>query len=206
MLELSHFLDEEVVNKVEMEIFQDKIKLEWNLSDNFKLVETRNKEIGLVINELEEVAWRTAGQITEGEFDVIKKMVSIQRNMDLFDKEYYENDMKSMREYVDTVNNYDNRINLIEQWLIRKEDEYKSRVNRPPAHLKKTDNEIFAQINKPIKRARERLVSRLLTVDEHGNKIEKDYKDLTTKELNTLTESLCLRLYLFNYDYPAFLY
>ena len=46
-------------------------------------------------------------------------------------------------------------------------------------------------MDKPIKRARERLVSRLLAADEHGNKIDKEYKDLTSKELNTLTEGLC---------------
>lgn len=70
-------MDEEVVNKVEMEIFQERIKKEWDLSANFKLVETRNKEIGLVINELEEVAWRMAGTIDEEEFKSVKKMVSI---------------------------------------------------------------------------------------------------------------------------------
>jgi hypothetical protein len=56
-----------------------------------------------------------------------------------------------------------------------------------------------------LKRARERLVSKFLINDEHGNRIEKDYKDLTSKELNTISESLVIRFYLFNYDYPAFL-
>lgn len=126
--------------------------------------------------------------------------------MDLFDREFYDNDMKSMKEYLDTVNKYDDRIALLEAWIIRKEDEFKSRVNRPPAHLKKVDSEIFATLDKPIKRARERLVSKLLSTDEYGNKIDKKYKDLTSKELNTLTESLCQRLYLFNYEYPAFLF
>jgi hypothetical protein len=56
-----------------------------------------------------------------------------------------------------------------------------------------------------LKRARERLVSKFLINDENGNRIEKDYKDLTSKELNTISESLVIRFYLFNYDYPAFL-
>lgn len=169
-------------------------------------METRNKEIGLVINELEELAWRMAGMISEGELSTIKKMVSIQRNQDLFDREFYDNDMKSMEQFVDAVNAYDKRINLVEQWIVRKEDEFKSRVNRPPAHLKKPDSELFAQIDKPIKEARQKLVSRLLSADEFGNKIEKNYKDITSKELNTLTEGLCLRFNLFNYDYPPFLF
>ena len=45
VLELSHFLDEEVVNKVETEMFGDKLRREWGLSKDFKVVETRNKEI-----------------------------------------------------------------------------------------------------------------------------------------------------------------
>ena len=61
VVELSHFLDEEVVNKIETEIFSDKLRNDWGLSKEFKVVETRNKEIGLVLNELEELAWRSAG-------------------------------------------------------------------------------------------------------------------------------------------------
>jgi hypothetical protein len=61
VVELSHFLDEDVVNKVETEIYSDKLRSEWGLSADFKVIETRNKEIGLVLNELEEVAWRSAG-------------------------------------------------------------------------------------------------------------------------------------------------
>jgi hypothetical protein len=45
VLELSHFLDEEVVNKVETEMFGDKLRRDWGLSKDFKVVETRNKEI-----------------------------------------------------------------------------------------------------------------------------------------------------------------
>lgn len=61
ILEISHFLDEEVVNKVETEIFSERVKQEWSLSKDFNIIETRNKEIGHVLNELEEVAWRIAG-------------------------------------------------------------------------------------------------------------------------------------------------
>ncbi len=61
VVELSHFLDEEVVNRVETEIFSEKVRAEWGLSSDFKLLQTRNKEISLVLNELEEVAWRSAG-------------------------------------------------------------------------------------------------------------------------------------------------
>ena len=61
VVELSHFIDEEVVNKVEAEMFSERLRKDWGLSKDFKIVETRNKEIGLVLNEMEELAWRSAG-------------------------------------------------------------------------------------------------------------------------------------------------
>jgi len=85
VVELSHFLDEEVVNKVETELFSEKLRQDWGLSQDFKVVETRNKEISLVLNELEEVAWRSAGQLTEKDFENVKAMISVKRNKDYFD-------------------------------------------------------------------------------------------------------------------------
>jgi hypothetical protein len=43
-------------------------------------METRNKEISLVLNELEELAWRMAGQFNKKDLDAIKATFSIQRN------------------------------------------------------------------------------------------------------------------------------
>ena len=48
-------------------------------------------------------------------------------------------------------------------------------------------------------------MSKLLIADDHGNPIDKQYKDLTSRELNAIVENLCVRLYLFNYEYPRFL-
>ena len=97
VVELSHFLDEEVVSKVETEIFGDKLRNEWGLSKDFKVVETRNKEISLVLNEFEELAWRSAGQLTEKDLEHLKAMLSVKRNRDYFDRQFYENDMKSLK-------------------------------------------------------------------------------------------------------------
>jgi len=77
---------------------------------------------------------------------------------------------------------------------------------RPTAALQKADQVLNAQMDGPKRRARERLAAKLLIADEFGTPIEnKQYSDLTSRELHTLTENLCLRMYLFNYDYPAFL-
>jgi len=46
----------------------------------------------------------------------------------------------------------------------------------------------------------------MLTADEFGNPVErKAYKELTTRELHILAESLSVRLHLFSQKYPAFL-
>lgn len=79
-------MDEDVVNKIETEIFSDRLRKEWGLSPDFKVIETRNKEISLVLNELEEVAWRSAGMFSEKDFEYLKAMLSVKRNKDYFDK------------------------------------------------------------------------------------------------------------------------
>jgi hypothetical protein len=135
VVELSHFLDEDVVNKIETEIFSDRLRKEWGLSHDFKVIETRNKEISLVLNQLEEVAWRSAGQFDERDMGHLKAMLSVKRNKDYFDKQFFETDMKSLDNFVEAANQYDDRIKLLERWIVRKEDEFKSRVVRPPKSL-----------------------------------------------------------------------
>ena len=54
-------VDKDAVRKVELSCLEQTIRDEWKLSHEFKLVTTRNKEIDLVLAELEEVAWRISG-------------------------------------------------------------------------------------------------------------------------------------------------
>jgi len=108
--------------------------------------------------------------------------------------------MQSMQDFMNDSNHYDDRINMLSEWLARKENEYKSRINLPPKHLKKTDNELFNQYDKDLKRARESLVAKMIDKES-----PKNYDDLTSLELHNLSESLAIRLHLFNYEYPRFL-
>lgn len=55
------------------------MKKEWNLASDFKLVDQRNKEIDLVLEELEEIAWRTSGQFTKNEIKAVKEMFLVGR-------------------------------------------------------------------------------------------------------------------------------
>lgn len=49
-------------------------------------------------------------------------------------------------------------------------------------------------------------MAKLLSTDEFGNSMKpRDYKDLTTGDLSRITEAICVRLHLFNGEYPAFL-
>jgi hypothetical protein len=143
ILELSHFIDEEVINRVEVEMMSKRTRKEWNLPDDFNLLETRNKEISLVINELEELAWRMTGQLDSGEIDAMKTMLTIGRNKNFFDKQYFPLDMESLHEFIDTANSYDDRQKLIEEWLLRKEQEWKSRVMLPSKGLQKSDAKLY---------------------------------------------------------------
>lgn len=60
VLELSLFVDNETVKQVEMGLLEDSLRKDWRLSDDFNLASRRNKEIDLVMREMEEVSWRAA--------------------------------------------------------------------------------------------------------------------------------------------------
>lgn len=62
-------------------------------------------------------------------------MLSVKRNKDYFDKQFFDTDMQSLDNFVEAANQYDDRIKLLERWIVRKEDEIKSRVVRPPKSL-----------------------------------------------------------------------
>merc|ERR1712166_1728419 len=170
ILELSHFLDEEVINRVDMDIMSSRIREEWDLPKDFQVIETPNKEISIVLNELEEVAWRMAGTYNEGEVSTLQDMFSIQRNTDTFDKAFYENDMKSMREFIAKANSFDERNQLIQEWFVRKEEEIKSRIVFPDKSMQKTDDVLHERIDGKLRRARELMVSKFLINDEFGTK------------------------------------
>ena len=207
VLELSHFLDDEVINRVEMEVLSSKLSQDWGLPKDFKIIETRNKEIGMVLNELEEVAWRMSGMFDQKDMETLETMFSINRNKDFFDKQYYKSDMQSMKEFLHQTNSCDNRAKLLEDWVSRKELEIKARIVLPPNSFKKSDSAIFEKVDHKLKAAREKIVAKMLETDEFGNKIKdgKSYKDLTTTELARISESVCVRLNLFQGDYPEFM-
>ena len=139
--------------------------------------------------------------------ETLTQMFSINRNKNSFDREYYDIDMQSMASFIESTGPYDDRIKLLEEWCVRKEEEVKSRVVLPPKAFKKQDSELFAQIDGNLKVAREKIVSKFLETASNSpsGAPEREYKDLTTIELHKISESIAVRLNLFGGDYPAFM-
>ena len=79
--------------------------------------------------------------------------------------------MESMDAFFEEANNFDDRMRLLENWIARKEIEYQSRVNLPTSDLQRPDYEIHQIIDKPLKKAREGLLGKMLTEDPYGNKV-----------------------------------
>ena len=62
-------------------------------------------------------------------------MTSLGRNLDKFDQAFYGIDMESMEQFFNNANNFDQRMTLLENWLCRKEEEYRSRLSLPTPEL-----------------------------------------------------------------------
>ena len=194
------------MRKTELSLLEGSLKKTWKLQDDFRLVEQRNKEIDLTLKELEEIKWRLGAVLNEDDYETMKSMLGVGRGLDKFDKEFSEIDVESLKEFFDSSNNYDDRVTLLENWICRKEEEIKMRVNLPTSQLKKTDGTAHQILDKGLKDAREAIVGKMLTTDEFGNShAPKKYSELTSSELHMLVESMSVRLNLFNNKYPSFL-
>ena len=58
-------------------------------------------------------------------------MFSLGRGIDRFDQVFLEIDLKSFEDFFTEANTFDNRTTLLENWICRKEEEYRKRVNLP---------------------------------------------------------------------------
>ena len=76
------------MRKVELSLLEDTLKKKWVLADDFSLVDRRNKEIDLVMHEMEEVTWRTAALFDAREKKSIEDMVFIDRGHDAFENAF----------------------------------------------------------------------------------------------------------------------
>lgn len=177
------------------------MKNDWNFGSDFKLVTRRNKEIDRVLAKYEEKAFRAAGRFTSSDVHHIKEMFLVGRNFETFDKAYLPTDTQSLDHFIEDVNAFDSRIEMLETWLYRKEQEMDKRVNLPTAELKRSDRTIHKKLENEYRPGRQRLVAHILDLEEK----ESAYHDLSSDKLHELVESLSTRLNLFEREYPAFL-
>mmetsp|Transcript_36750 Transcript_36750/g.44952 ORF Transcript_36750/g.44952 Transcript_36750/m.44952 type:complete len:473 (+) Transcript_36750:201-1619(+) len=154
VLELALLVDTDTVRQVELGLLESSLKKEWQLRDDFQLVNRRNKEIDLVMHEMEEVAWRAAGQFDEREKARIEELVFFDRGLDAFDNEFLDMDRASFNAFFDEANTYDSRVTLLENWLFRKDEEVRKRVSLPPQQMQRSDQELFRKLDKPLRQAR----------------------------------------------------
>ena len=88
ILELNHFLDDKTIKEIEKEVFIENRKNEWGLPSDFTLIQLRNKEIDLVLGEIEEKAYRYSGKFEEHELKGMNKMFNVKRGEGIFDSKW----------------------------------------------------------------------------------------------------------------------
>lgn len=123
----------------------------------------------MLLNELEEFAWRSSGMLDAQDMEALKQMFSITRNKNSFDREYFDIDMQSMETFIQSTSPFDDRVKLLEEWCVRKEEEIKNRVVLPPKSMKRQDSEIFEEVDAKLKQAREKIVSKFLETTKSTN-------------------------------------
>lgn len=130
ILELSHFIDEDVITRVE-----DKMRGFEDFS--------ANKETSLINQEIEEQLWRRSGQMTEEDMGHFKEMYMTMRNKSYQDRLWWGLDMKSLDGFMEKANDYDSRLTLLKLWYKRKENEHAMRKTPPYENFAKADDEYF---------------------------------------------------------------
>lgn len=151
VLELNNFIDPSSVHKVEMALLEDSLKNKWQLGADFNLVEHRNREIDLVMSQMEEKSWRAAAVFDQRDKQYIEEMVFFDRGLDAFDNAFLEMDRASFSEFFDEANSFDQRTTLLENWLCRKDEEVRNRVTLPTSQLAKSDRALFNKYDAPLK-------------------------------------------------------
>jgi len=63
-------------------------------------------------------------------------------------------DRASFGDFFDKANSYDTRMTLLENWLCRKDEEVRQRVNLPIAAMAKSDTVLNKKLERPLRRAR----------------------------------------------------
>lgn len=75
-VEMGSMIDIDTLNRLQFEIYSENQKSDWSLPDDYELTRERNKEIDLLLGELEENAFRKAGAFDDDDLKGLESMVA----------------------------------------------------------------------------------------------------------------------------------
>jgi len=113
ILEISLFYDDAIISRVESQIKGEAISKDWDISSNFKFDASENREVRLVLDSVEENIWRRGGRFTPENIEAVSEMFGILRGKTKNDKEWLKADQESLQEFIQSVNQYENREKLL---------------------------------------------------------------------------------------------
>lgn len=195
IIELNNFLDNTTFNKIIYEIFSESKSKEFKFDcKNHSLFDTDNKEPILLSQEIKENIWRISGFFDDSDKEKLKNFLRIKRGKSTFDKFWLQIDEASLDEFLKEVNLNENRIQYLEQWIKRKEQEFENRFQLPPDNLKLDDTTINKLINKKDKIYQDKILKNIFKID--------DLKTLSPRTINAFINEFVEILPLFNFNYP----
>ena len=150
VLELAHFIDDEVINRVEFTLSEANELSKWKglypHSDGRSRLrpDWENKELQLRKKELEEQLWLQAGVMTPTDLQTFEDFFGFLKQNTRLGRLWWPYDLGSLREFATAANQRENRLDLMRSWYRRKEQQQMTSV--PYGPFAKTDAELTVDI------------------------------------------------------------
>ena len=148
VLELSHFIDDEVINRVEFMVTEMNELRKWKglmpRGDGRSVLkpEWENKEIALRQKEMEEQMWLQAGVMTPSDLQKFEEFFWFLKRNTRLGRLWYDYDIESWREFAQEANQRENCLDLMRSWYRRKEQQAPTSV--PYGPFAKTDSALHS--------------------------------------------------------------
>jgi hypothetical protein len=195
VLELNNFIDNKTFNKIIHEIFAEAKAKEFKYdSTKNSLFDVNNKEPLLLNKEIKETIWRVSGFFDALDAQKLKAFLKVKRGKSTFDKVWLQIDEASLEAFIRDVNKHENRIEYLENWIKRKENEFENRIQLPPDNLRIEDSQINKIINKKDKNYRKKLLANIFQ--------NENLKTISHRDVNKFVNEFVEFLPLFNFKYP----
>jgi hypothetical protein len=148
LFELSHFIDDYLVNRVEFFVIEQRLLKEWGIQPDFKGLSKlkplwNNKGLWWQGSALEEYLWRKSGQFSEKDFQDFFTLFGYESNKSFKDLTYWKMDMESFKEMMSEAKGSDFQLGFIREWWQRKALERNSRFTVPDGKFAESDQKIL---------------------------------------------------------------